>query len=107
MKKLLKYSVLALALALGSSTYAHAATVSVASGGFAGVIQDILDFLFHHNASSHHTNSNPPLPPPPREPRGSNAAPEVDPNLAMSAFLLIGGTLTVLRSRRSRLSKAN
>ena len=31
-----------------------------------------------------------------------NLAPEVDPSLAMGALTLLGGTLTVMRSRRSR-----
>jgi LPXTG-motif cell wall-anchored protein len=31
-----------------------------------------------------------------------NAAPEVDPSLALSGLALLGGTLTVLRSRRRK-----
>ena len=89
MTKLLKYSVLALALALGSSTYAHAECVTVASGGLLG---DILNWLF---------------PPPPPNHNPKNQAPEIDPSLAMSGFMLVGGTLTVLRSRRSKRPATN
>jgi len=86
MLKLLKHSVLALVLVLGSSTYAHAATATVAGGGILGTI---LSWLFP--------------PPPGNNNNNKNTAPEVDPSLAMSGFLLLGGTLTVLRSRRSNV----
>jgi hypothetical protein len=93
MKKLLKCAVLALALGLGSSTYAHAETVTVAGVGLGGLIGDILGFLF---------------PPPPNNNNNyKNTAPEVDPSLAMSGFMLLGGTLTVLRSRRSERTAKN
>jgi hypothetical protein len=92
MTKLLKHSVLALALALGTSTYAHAESVALVHGGFAAVIQEIIDWLFGH--SDHH-NSNPGNSTP-----TNNVAPEVDPSLALSGFILLGGTLTVVRSRR-------
>ena len=89
MTKLLKYSILALVLALGSSTYAHAESATLASGGLLG---EILSLLF---------------PPPPSNNNNKNTAPEVDPGLAMSGFMLLGGTLTVLRSRRSRRPATN
>ena len=94
MTKLLKYSVLALALVLGSSTYAHAESVALTDGGIAGFFEKIFSWLFPHS-SGHSNNSG----------TGTGAgnpqvAPEVDPSLAMSGFMLLGGTLTVLRSRR-------
>lgn len=102
MTKLIKCSLLALALTLGSSTYAHAECVTLANGGFTGFVDDIWNWLFH--SSSDHKqgdqNSNTP-------PRDGRAAPEVDPNLAVSGFLLLGGTLTVLRSRRSKRPTSN
>ena len=88
MTKLLKYSVLALALALGSSTYAHAESATLAGGGLLG---GILSWLFPPSSG----NNN------------KNTAPEVDPGLAMSGFMLLGGTLTVLRSRRSKRPATN
>jgi hypothetical protein len=90
MTKLLKYSVLALALALGSSSYAHAESATFAGGG--GLLGEILGWLF---------------PPPSGNNNNKNTAPEVDPGLAMSGFTLIGGTLTVLRSRRSKRPATN
>ena len=84
MFKFLKYSVLALALSLGTGTLAHAETVSAIgpNGGW-------WSWFF------------PPPPPPPQCPdKKGNVAPEVDPGLAMSGFALLGGTLTVLRARR-------
>jgi len=98
MTKLLKHSVLAVALALGSSSYAHAESMALAHGGFSGVIQDILNWLFGSSSSHNNNSGNNPT---------NNTAPEVDPSLAMSGFLLLGGTLTVMRSRRSRRSAAN
>jgi hypothetical protein len=99
MTKLLKHSVLAVALALGSSSYAHAESIALAHGGFSGVIQDILSWLFGSSSSRHNNpgSSNP----------TNHVAPEVDPSLAMSGFLLLGGTLTVMRSRRSRRPATN
>jgi LPXTG-motif cell wall-anchored protein len=41
-------------------------------------------------------------PPPPPDRQDPNTAPEVDPSLALGGLTLLGGTLTVLRSRRSR-----
>jgi hypothetical protein len=102
MTKLLKHSVLALALVIGSSTYAHAESIALANGGFSGFIQEIIDWLFGH--SDHHNN-------PGSNPTGgtptNNVAPEVDPSLAMSGFMLLGGTLTVLRGRRSKRPATN
>ena len=102
MTKLLKHSVLALALALGTSTYAHAESVALAQGGFGGFIQEIIDWLFgisdhHNNAGNNPGNSQP----------TNNVAPEVDPSLALSGFMLLGGTLTVLRGRRSKRPATN
>jgi hypothetical protein len=48
---------------------------------------------------------NPPPPPPPPPPPhgpGCNTAPEVDPGLALGGFTLLGGSLTVMRSRRRK-----
>jgi len=99
MTKLLKHSVLALALVLGSSTYAHAETVTLAYGGIGGIIQDIISWLFHSSSGNSNQGSQ-------GSPK-TNVAPEVDPGLAMSGFLLLGGTLTVLRGRRSRRPATN
>jgi hypothetical protein len=77
MLKLLKYSAFALTLALGSSTFAHAVTV------------------FRPYVGPQGWN----YPPPPPIPN-HHTAPEVDPNLALSGLALLGGTLTVMRSRR-------
>jgi len=41
-------------------------------------------------------------PPPGWPPSNNNIAPEVDPSLALSGFTLLGGALTVLRSRRRK-----
>jgi hypothetical protein len=101
MTKLLKYSVLALALTLGSSTYAHAECVTLAKGGFVGFVDEIWNWLFH-SSSGHNQNSQNSTPP-----KDSRVTPEVDPNLALSAFLLLGGTLTVLCSRRSSRPASN
>ena len=96
MTKLLKHSVLALALVLGSTTCAHAETEALYNGGVGGIIQDIIDWLFPH---SHSSNNNTP---------GTSGAgttqtaPEIDPEIAMSGLMLLGGTLVVLRSRRIR-----
>jgi len=97
MTKLLKHSVLALALALGTTTYAHAETVALAQGGFGGFIHEIIDWLFGHSNHNDNPSGNP----------TNNVAPEVDPGLAMSGFMLLGGTLTVLRSRRSKRPATN
>ena len=104
MTKLLKHSVLALALVLGSSTYAHAESVTLASGGF---IEEILEWLF--GSSSGHSGNKPGGNPGTGPGSGptNHVAPEVDPSLAMSGFMLLGGTLTVLRSRRSRRPATN
>ena len=72
MTKLLKHSVLAMGLVLGSSTYAHAETVALANGGIGGVIQDIIDWLFHISSDNNNQgNSNPSNP-------KTNVAPEID-----------------------------
>jgi hypothetical protein len=86
--KLLKHSVLAMGLVLGSSTYAHAETVALAHGGIGGIIQDVIDWLFHDSANNNQGNQK------------TNVAPEIDPNLLISSCILLGGTLTVMRSRR-------
>jgi hypothetical protein len=88
--KLLKHSVLGLALALGSSSYAHAETVALAHGGFTGFVDDILNWLF--GSSSSHSQSKGATP-------NTNVAPEVDPNLAVCGFALLAGTLTVMRAK--------
>jgi hypothetical protein len=94
MTKLLKYSVLGLALALGSSSYAHAETVALAHGGFTGFVDDILDWLFG-SSSGHNQNKGGTTTPP-------AAAPEVDPNLAICGFALLAGTLTVMRAKGAK-----
>jgi LPXTG-motif cell wall-anchored protein len=77
--KYLKLSLLAFALVLSLSPRAHA---------FGG-----------HNYSP----PPPPPPPPPPSPRSpAKTAPEVDPSLALGGLTLLGGTLTVLRSRRKK-----
>jgi hypothetical protein len=96
MTKLLKSSVLALALALGSSTYAHAECVTLVHGG---TFEQILEWLFPWLASHSQPSGGKPGTPPPPPPK--NVAPEVDPGMAVSTLLLIGGTLTVMRIRRS------
>lgn len=100
MIKLLKYSVLALALALGSSTYAHAECVTVVYGG---TFEQILEFLFPWLASHPQPgNSKPHTPPTPPK----HVAPEIDPGEAMSVFALVAGTLTVLRIKRQSTGPA-
>jgi hypothetical protein len=104
MTRLLKYSVLALALVLGTSTYAHAECVTVADGGLGGLITQIWDSLF--NPSSGNSQHN--TPPQNNKPsKNKNTAPEIDPSLAMSGFMLLGGTLTVLSTRRPRRQAIN
>jgi hypothetical protein len=96
MTKLLKHSILALVLVLGSSTYAHAETIALANGGIGGVIQDVIDWLFHLSSdNNNHSQTT------------TYVAPEIDPDLTISSFLLLGGTLTVLRSRRSTRRQAS
>jgi hypothetical protein len=92
-----------------SSTYAHAESVALNHGGFSGFIQEILDWLFgHSHDSGNPPNNNPPTGTPGgNNPGNNNLAPEVDPTLAMSGFMLLGGTLTVLQSRRPRRPAAN
>lgn len=92
MKKLLQYSLLALALGLGSGTYAHAETVAVA---YNGTLDQIITFLFGWLIP----NNNPSTDKKPTPPK-TNVAPEIDPQAAMGALMLLGGTLTVIRSRR-------
>jgi len=109
MQKLLNRAVLALALVLASGTYAHAESVALYHGGFEGIIQEIIDWLFGH--SSNHSGNPPNNTPPTNNPGGNipgnNLAPEVDPSLAMSGFMLLGGTLTVLRGRRPKRPAEN
>jgi hypothetical protein len=71
-KRVLKYSLLGLALAVGASASAHA------------------DPSWHHRH-----DPDPPCP----EPR---TAPEVDPSLAIGGLSLLGGTIAVLRAGRSK-----
>jgi len=82
LKTLLKYSLLALALALSTNVFAQ-------QGGWGGN---------GGNGGNGGWNS----PPPGRPPSNNNIAPEVDPSLALSGFTLLGGALTVLRSRRRK-----
>jgi len=82
MKNLLKYSALGLALALGSSTFAHASNGRKSNDGW-------WDIFFPTSHNHDHDK---------------RVAPEVDPGLALSGFALLGGTLAVLRSRRSQQS---
>jgi hypothetical protein len=102
MTKLLKHSVLAVALTLGSSSYAHAESIALAHGGFGEVIEELVEWLFGSSSADNNSSNNPGNKNP-----SKNVAPEVDPSLAMSGFLLLGGTLTVLRSRRSRRPVTN
>lgn len=69
MKTFLQYSVLVLALAMGTSTRAHAR---------------------EHEGHEPPQTKNPPC---------DNVAPEVDPSMAITGFSMLGGTLMVLRSR--------
>jgi hypothetical protein len=95
MTKLLRYSVLALALVFCSSTYAHAEYATLANDGLGGLFIEVWDWLFHPSSgltiNDKHKQGG----------SSNNVAPEIDPSLAMSGLLLIGGTLMVLRSRRS------
>ncbi len=93
MGKLLKYSVLALALALASSTYARAETVTVAYGG---TLDSVITFLFGWLLG----NQNQQTPQGKPEPPKTVVAPEIDPESAMGALVLVGGLVTVMRSRR-------
>jgi hypothetical protein len=106
MHKLLKQSILALILVFASSTYAHAESVALTHGGFSGFIKEILDWLLGHSHNSVNSPNNTPNPPSGTNP-GNNLAPEIDPSLAMSGFMLVGGTLTVLRGRRTKRPVAN
>jgi hypothetical protein len=92
MKRLLQNSLLALALTLGSSTYAHAETVAVA---YNGTLDQVITFLFGWLIDNDHP-SDEKKPAPPK----TNVAPEIDPEAAMGAMMLLSGTLTVIRSRR-------
>jgi hypothetical protein len=98
MTKLLKFSVLAVALALGSSTYAHAETVTFAHGGITGFVDDILNWLF--GSSSGHSQAKGTTPTGPTTPTKPTPAPEVDPSLAAYGFALVAGTLMVMRTRK-------
>jgi hypothetical protein len=101
MRKLTKYAVLALVLALGSSTYARAETVSVA---YNGTLDEVITFLFGwligNNGNTHH-DGKPGTPTNPEPPKPT-VAPEIDPNSAFGALVLMGGMLTVIRSRRKK-----
>ncbi len=83
MKNVIKFSMLALALALCASPLANAAPHM--SNGWDHGRDD------HGGWWRHRT--------PDGAPEG-NMAPEVDPSLALSALTLLGGSLTLLRSRR-------
>ncbi|HEX4320736.1 MAG TPA: hypothetical protein VHZ52_07535 [Acidobacteriaceae bacterium] len=108
MRTLLNKSVLALALVLASSTYAHAESVALDHGGFSGFIQEFLDWLFGHtHDSGNPPNNNPTTNNPGGNNPGKNVAPEIDPSLAMSGFMLLGGTLTVLQGRRPKCPADN
>jgi hypothetical protein len=98
MTKLLKFSVLAVALALGSSTYAHAETVTLVHGGITGFVDDILNWLF--GGSSGHSQAKGTTPTSPTTPTKPTPAPEVDLNLAAYGFALVAGTLMVMRTRK-------
>lgn len=74
MKMLLKYSLAALVIALGTSTAAHADPP-----------------WWHHDPPHYRPHSAKP-----------NVAPEIDPSLAVSGLALLGGTLTVVRARRRK-----
>jgi hypothetical protein len=83
LKKLLKYSSLVFALALYTSSYAHA--------------ESLWDILFGNKKPPIHQN-----PSPPKHRNPTQQAPEVDPALAISGFSLLAGTLTVLRARHRK-----
>jgi hypothetical protein len=72
--KSLKYSLLALALVLGTASAAHA--------------DDSWDNFFGDNNNNH--NHQP------------HQAPEVDPTLAIGGISLLAGTLTVVRAKRRK-----
>ena len=74
MKNLLKHSLLVMALTIIASTSAHA------------------DGWGDWGWGNHKHHGGKP----------SHVAPEVDPSLAISGLMLLGGTLTVLRSRRRK-----
>ena len=76
LKNFLKYSLLVLALAMGTTARAHA---------------------FDKPGDPDHDKHWDPDPPP-----GNNVAPEVDPGMAISGLSLLGGTLVILRARRRR-----
>ena len=78
MKALVKYSLLALVFALGTSTAANA------------------------KPEGWYSPPKPKYEPPPPPPKCDPVAPEVDPGLAIGAFSLLAGGLTVLRARRSK-----
>jgi hypothetical protein len=92
MKSILTRSFLVLALVVGSSTYVHAETVSVAYGGtFDQVITFLFGWLIGNGQQKPERKPDPPK---------TNLAPEIDPASGLGALLFVGGTLTVLRSRR-------
>ena len=93
MKRVLQNSLLALALAFGSSTYAHAETAAVA---YNGTLDQVLTFLFGWLIGNNHPTADK-KPAPPK----TNVAPEIDPEAAVGAMMLLCGTLTVIRTRRS------
>lgn len=93
MRKVLKYAVLALVLALGSSTYARAETVTVA---YNGTLDQVITFLFGWLIGNNQKVTPHGSPEPPK----TNVAPEIDPSAAFGALVLVGGMLTVVRSRR-------
>ena len=76
MTNLLKHSMLALALATTATTAAYA-----------------------HDGDHDNRKPQPPFTPAPRHPA---QAPEIDMNLALAGFTMLAGSLTVLRSKRSR-----
>jgi len=95
MRKLTKYAVLALVLALGSSTYARAETISVA---YNGTLDEVVTFLFGWLIGNNQKTPPHGTPEPPK----TNVAPEIDPESAFGALVLVGGMLTVIRSRRKK-----
>jgi len=90
MMQRMQYAALALALALASTTSAHAETVTMAYGG---TLDQVVTFLFGWLIGNGHSGSK-------HVPTKVNVAPELNPESALGALMLIGGTLTVLRSRR-------
>lgn len=95
MRKLTKYAVLALVLALGSSTYARAETVSVVA--YNGTLDEVITFLFGWLIGGNNQKTPQDVKPEPPNPK---VAPEIDPNSAFGALVLMGGMLTIVRSRR-------